>query len=417
MKWLGVLVVIFLACLAPRAGHAQGTPTCGAPRPYGTVACFVDQRIDLAALCADGTQPTYWYRPGFSTGANVWVIWLEGGGACDSQAECAYRLTKPQYASQLTSNGWVATPGQGLISWLMSENPALFDANTILLHYCSSDAWTGTKLSGVPFNINDSSTWNFAGKRIVVAQIKSLLEYYPALQNATEIVLGGDSSGGVGITEDYNNIAPLLPAGAVKLFVNDAGFTQDIGQYEAALPPPYVYQGHPNSFEQDIQTRFAYWNAQGDVKCDLRATTAQQQQNCYDTDYILQNGFIQAPQFVATSQLDTSQVTEGICPDQWGYCPVPRNPEKKQGVYATAFGEAMATDMVGTGGQAGYTVFAPDQYEHVLLENDAMFETPFEFAGGEMAPRDAFDAWLANPFGPRVVNLGTGPGVAPANAQ
>ena len=410
---VAALFVLISGWCAPTTAHAAGV-SCGAAVAYGTEACFIDTAFDPQALCNDGTVPAFWYRPGIGAGINQWVIWLQGGGTCDDQTSCAARGNKVQAAMELTSNGFSATPGQGLISPKPTMNPSLHNANTVLIHYCTSDSWTGNHLATVPWDPNNSATaWNFDGRRVALAAIRSVAELLPSFASASQIVLGGDSSGGIGVVLTYNDILPLLPSGAAKLMTSDAGLELDIGQFDQTQPAPYIYPNHPNAYETDIQTRLVYWNARGDAVCDATAVTKQEHADCDDSTYVLQHGFINAPTFVSISLLDEAQVTDQLCPSLYGFCPTPSDPNAPPGIYATAFAQRMAVRVQGVGTQATYTAYSPDQYLHVITNLDKTFPTPYQFPSGNIAPRDAFDAWLANPGGPRQIYLGNGPGVGP----
>ena len=413
MRFLGTigLVGVAAAWCVPSTGHAS--MVCGpVKKNIHNQACYIDPAFDPAALCNDGTTPGFWYRPGFGSGTNIWVFWMEGGGFCDSQASCANRATKRQAATTLTSNGFTTSPGQGIQSPAVSVNPVLNNANQVLMHYCSSDTWVGNQMgSGAAFDPNDSSTWNFEGRRIAIAQIKSVYELAPSLSSATQVIIGGTSSGGIGATLVANDLIPLMPAAALKMVVNDAGFLLDIGQFDSHGTFPYIYTGHPNDFETDLQTRLTYWNAHGDSVCDASAVTPTDHMNCYNTSFVLQNGFIQAPVFVAESQLDTAQITEELCPQLYGYCQISHDASDEQGEYATAFGQQMATLIEGHGTQANYTAYSPDIYVHVILDNNTEFLTPQQFAKGSYPPEQPFDTWVQATSWGKQLYVGTGPGV------
>jgi hypothetical protein len=397
----------------PQVAHAA-KPSCGIRNKSGAKVCSIDPRIDRQAVCADGTVPAYWYRPGFGTGANTWLIWLGGGGSCDSPGYCSVWVTKEGVPAFLTSTGFLPTPGKGITSSDSSTNPSLYNANTIYLHYCSADNWTGEKAgSGAGFSLNDTTTWNFEGRPVAVAGIKSLDEFYPALATASTIIVGGDSSGGAGAVEVANDILPLLPAAPQKLLVVDAGFALDIGDFDQLAPPSFVNPATPTFFETDTQQRLSFWNARGDAVCAASATTPQQQGNCYNTAYILENGYINVPTFVAEALLDTSQITFQLCPSEYGYCEFGRNPRTPPGVYETNFGAGMTAALIGAGTPAPYTIYAPDVLMHVILNDDDAFTIPRQFPQGDIAPRDVLDAWLADPTQPKASFIGTGPGVAP----
>jgi hypothetical protein len=408
--WLATAALGFLL---PGRAHAA-KPSCGVRNSSGAAACSIDAKIDPTAVCADGSTPAYWYRPGFGSGAKTWLIWFGGGGSCDSAAFCSVWVTKEGIPAFLTSKGFLPAPGKGITSANSNTNPSLYNANTVYLHYCTADNWTGARQDpGLPYAIGNSATWNFDGRAVAVAEIKSLVEYYPALATAGTVILGGDSSGGAGVTEEANNVLPLLPAGPQKLLVNDAGFALDIGDYDVTAPPSFVNPAVPTYFETDTVQRFIYWNATGDRLCDAAAVTQAQQVDCYNTAYILEHGYIGVPSFVAESLLDTSQITFQLCPSEFGYCAFSRVPESPEGIYETNFAAGMTAAVVGTGTPAPYTSYAPDVFMHVVLNDDDAFTIPRQFAQGDLAPRDVFDAWLANPTQPTETFIGTGPGVAP----
>jgi hypothetical protein len=405
---LGLLVAA--VWMAPHAALAA-KPKCQALTISDARACSVDPTLDKDAVCNDGTTPAFWYRLGSGSGKNVWVIWLGGGGACDSQASCQVEAAETGSNFIVSSKGFEPTPPQGILSNVASINPMLYNANAVYLHYCSSDSWAGDIQGVGAFDLNNSATWDFEGRRVAISQIKSIGELFSSFADAKEIILGGDSSGGIGVTEVANDLLPLLPTQATKLLVNDAGFSLDIGEFDQAVGAPYVYEGHPNAFESDVYARLLYWNARGDAVCSANATTVVQRVNCYNSSYILQHGFIKVPSFVAQSQIDPAQVTQELCPAEFGVCPVSHVATTPQGMYATAFGVQMAAAVLGTGTAAPYTGYSPDVYIHVLLNKNPEFNTPHQFPQGAITPSQALDAWLANPTAPRTTYIATGPGV------
>jgi hypothetical protein len=400
-----------LAALIAAPGRAHAAVACGTPNAAGAAACFIDPKLDPKALCNDGTLPMFWIRPGSGVGASRWIIWLQGGGHCTDQPSCAQRAATPGTASLITSNGFAATAGIGVISSSASENPVMYNANTVNIHYCSSDDWTGAYSSTSAFNPNDPTTWNFQGRRIALAAINSLRELEPSFAFAAFIVFGGTSAGGEGATLVANDVLPLLPPAPTILLANDAGFANDIGQFDASAPSPYIYAGEPNAFFTNFQNAINLWHGRGDAKCAATAGTLQQQINCYNSALVLQQGYITLPSFVAESQIDSAQVSDEICPSLYGDCAVPHNPASQQGVYTTAFGQAMASQLTGAGTKAAYWVTSPDAYMHVILQDDAQFIAAYTTATGSVTPRDQWDAWLNDPRGPRTLSLGTGPGV------
>ena len=225
---------------------------------------------------------------------------------------------------------------------------------------------------------------------------------------ATQIVLGGSSSGGIGIAVTANDILPELPPAPDIRLVEDAGFAMNIGQFDQTAPAPYVYAGHPDAFDALFEAGMALWGGWGDSVCAAAAQTPQDQVACYSSN-IFRKGYIQLPSFVAESQLDTPQLSDELCAQDNGNCALPHDPQSPQGMYATAFALSMAATLAGDAASA-YSVFSPDTYLHVMLSN-AAFTRPFAFASGTLTPRDVFDAWLQSDGSLRIVALGTGPGV------
>ncbi|KAJ0013993.1 hypothetical protein Pint_21869 [Pistacia integerrima] len=72
------------------------------------------------AVCLDGTLPGYHLHRGYGSGANSWLIQLEGGGWCNSVRTCVYRK-KTRRGSSLYMEKWI--PFTGILSNKAQENP------------------------------------------------------------------------------------------------------------------------------------------------------------------------------------------------------------------------------------------------------------------------------------------------------
>ena len=411
MKWstLHPSAAFLLAISAASVIQAHAAPACGQANASGAAVCYTDPAIDPAALCNDGSPPAFWVRPGSGAGARTWVIWLEGGGQCTSQASCAQRA-KGADAGHLTSAGFHAGSGAGVLSPSPAINPRLYNANAVLIHYCSSDDWSGDRTSSVAFDPADPATWQFQGRRIALASIASLRELGLGFRRASNIVLGGSSAGGLGVTVTANDILPTLPRSARVHLVNDAGFAIEVGQYDPEIAAPYMFKGQPSAFTRLFEAGMALWHGRGDAKCDASATTPQARGACYSA-LVFSRGYIGVPSLVAESQLDTVQLSDELCPAAGGACPVPHDSGSMQGQYAVAFGRAMVHDLVGPGAQATYAVYSPDATMHTMLTNASQFNARYAFPNGMLSPATVLGLWLRGSSG-RVVEVGTGPGLA-----
>ena len=69
------------------------------------------------------------------------------------------------------------------------------------MHYCSSDLYIGEKEHSLQDSIQDSiqnSILHFNGKRILREIVKQIVSFYPQIEKASRITLGGGSAGSVG---------------------------------------------------------------------------------------------------------------------------------------------------------------------------------------------------------------------------
>jgi hypothetical protein len=394
-------MVFCATCATALIGQtATAQVKCGGPDSNGTKLCQVDPSIDASALCNNHSTPSFYFRPGISS--STWVIWLEGGGWCIDATSCSER-NRYNVTGKLTT----ANDGAGVLSNDSNINPLLYNANTVVIHYCSSDRWSGnSSLKTAKFDMNNPNTWDFEGRRIALAAVASLKQL--GLASATQILLGGSSAGAEGMTFVANDIIPTLPTSNV-LVANDSGFGIDIGQYDdsVAASPTYAFMGHPNAFETFVATGAALWSGTGDSKCLQNGGT---QVECYTSSYVLQNGYIAKPVFVDIAEMDAAQLTYELCPQLYGNCPFMRN-VPSQVDYANYFSTIMISAVIGSGTQANYSAYSPDSTVHVMLTDPTQFTKPHNFPGGPKTPRDAFNAWYMNPTGPRQVLIGNSPDV------
>lgn len=105
---------------------------------------------------------------------------------------------------------------------LLSSDPALnplwHASNHVLLPYCSSDMWAGTRLR------TDNQTFSFAGRLIVQSVFSELLKN--GLKG--RLVLAGSSAGGAGVMFHADTSRRMLRAYGVKVAaISDSGWFLD----------------------------------------------------------------------------------------------------------------------------------------------------------------------------------------------
>ncbi|XP_024175685.1 pectin acetylesterase 10-like [Rosa chinensis] len=88
------------------------------------------------AVCLDGTLPGYHLHRGYGSGANSWLIQLEGGGWCNTIRNCAYRKTTRRGSSKFMEKQLLFT---GILSNKAEENPGLGISSEMLPKESLSD--------------------------------------------------------------------------------------------------------------------------------------------------------------------------------------------------------------------------------------------------------------------------------------
>jgi len=185
------------------------------------------------SLCLDGTQSGYYYSKASSANGTKWVIALEGGGECVTNASCADRAL----GDLGSSAGWAPTMGLGQLqsSW-DGENPDCFDWHHVYLKYCTGDLFMGTVET--PDSDNQWGWAKFDGA-LVVAELLNELKSENALGDATDVVWTGVSAGGIGSFAHVDAVAEFLP-GAKVAAVPVAGFYFDYAPYAGPAAAQYV---------------------------------------------------------------------------------------------------------------------------------------------------------------------------------
>lgn len=172
---------------------------------------FVDINKFPDAVCNDGSPAGFVIRRGLNSAANRWVLFLQPGGLCIDQASCQ---TRAKESPQLVGSEYYGKPstgpnqnfaeahflgaGNGILSPDANDNPDFWDATIVESLYCSSDFYQGDKPGAGVFSPDNVQTWNFHGRAILSAALKTLKENYN-LDNASDVLFAGASAGGVGL--------------------------------------------------------------------------------------------------------------------------------------------------------------------------------------------------------------------------
>ena len=338
----GVLIFSFYALLTLQTAHQ--------PVSSQTLLRHVVSN-DSRAVCNDGSPAIYYLHlqtqfHNNETYSRKWLIFLEGGGGCNSAQDCQRRYQKTPYF--MTSKGY---PNSTVARTLLAD-PEMADYNKVIMVYCSSDLWLGNdagKSSGgntdggdgdtkdksvnnnnanknvttkpdtnitnnnnstnnntnnnstnknnstntnknITSNINSKSKRNinnitfndnitnnndkndennderelptptprkfmFRGAVIFSTILMELLSHH-GLNNATEVIMAGQSAGGVGVMNHLQFVSSVLPANCKLSSVLDSAWFINFENY-------FTDDGSTSGEDQQKQQNLAFANEMG----------------------------------------------------------------------------------------------------------------------------------------------------------
>ena len=366
--------------------------TTPSPNSNANQLVFLSKTTYPQAVCNDGTQGGYVLRAGQGSGVNRWVISLEGGGDCYDQASCASRAaSKGELVSTepIARNTSLAPGLGGLLAPDSTVNPDFYDANEVQIIYCSSDDWSGAKNGVGTFNANDDTTWNFQGRAILDAAIADLKANH-GLNSATEVMLTGQSAGGLGVYANTNDVAKLVPSTARFVAYSDAAFLDEVNVFNPAVAPPYDDPTQPSAQVSTKGLGIVLWNGTGDSVCNATATTSLQQLECYNSQQLLApGGTITLPMMVSEAEQDQAQLSSNGIPAFTG------NFTAAEQDYIQYFAAQMRAGLATT--NSNVSIFSPDVLVHVEATDPTLFIQSQTFPSGQSTLQQVVGAWYKTP--------------------
>ncbi|CAI8605781.1 unnamed protein product [Vicia faba] len=127
-----------LSILEAHEGYSFSSNLVNQPRMVGIT--FIQSAAAKGAVCLDGTLPAYHFDRGYGSGANSWIVNLEGGAWCNNVRTCVYRKTTRRGSSNFMEK---AIPFTGIMSNNPRENPDFFNWNRVKIRYCDGASFTG----------------------------------------------------------------------------------------------------------------------------------------------------------------------------------------------------------------------------------------------------------------------------------
>ncbi|KAH8257216.1 hypothetical protein KR038_005937 [Drosophila bunnanda] len=166
------------------------------------------KRANLAntsITCNDGTHAGYYLRK--QPNSKKWIVFLEGGWHCFDVRSCRARWMRLRHL--MTSSQWPETRDVGgILSPHPEENPYWHNANHVLIPYCSSDSWSGTRTE--PDTRDPENSWRFMGALILKQVIAELIPVGLGRVPGGELLLVGSSAGGLGVMLNLDRIRDFL---------------------------------------------------------------------------------------------------------------------------------------------------------------------------------------------------------------
>ena len=252
MKRIASVVLLLIATSSSAQQLLPQALSCGRTGDAGGIGGGTDltrvtvDTISFPTAVCNGATPAVFYVAPYTReeDRNKWVIFLQGGGTCRNGELCAQRWcsvdTHFGMDKMSSSETKPSIRGAGILSPAASNNFGTW--NRVLVYYCSSDTWAGTKTS-VAMATAGSRQVNymihFKGHYIVDAVIDTLrrtiprrrrpvsrtdeahaealsaLAPLPDLDEATAVIFGGSSGGGGGVRNNVDRVNAKLKAANV----------------------------------------------------------------------------------------------------------------------------------------------------------------------------------------------------------
>ncbi|XP_069680957.1 palmitoleoyl-protein carboxylesterase NOTUM [Periplaneta americana] len=251
--------------------------------------------------CNDGSPAGFYLRR--SHGSRRWIVFLEGGWYCYDQRSCHSRWQRLRHL--MTSRHWPETRSVGgILSMNPEDNQFWWNANHVLVPYCTSDSWSGTRVQPTA-----ETRFSFMGALVVRQVVQDLLPL--GLGNASLLLLAGSSAGGTGVMVNLNPVAALLPHVSVR-GVSDSGWFLDRA--------PYSQDGQALAPLDAVKKGIQLW--QGQVPSECRTLYPLEPWRCYFGYRAYPT--LTAPLFVFQWLFDEAQMTADnvgapVTKQQWDY--------------------------------------------------------------------------------------------------
>ncbi|KAF3330516.1 pectin acetylesterase 5-like protein [Carex littledalei] len=286
---LGLALLVFSGVMFLRFTSPSQDGALNSSDPVLVDLTLVKNAKEKGALCLDGTLPGYHFLKGFDSGADNWLIHLEGGGWCHDLESCnARKYTVYGSSSRMERQ----VPFTGILSNLPSYNPDFFNWNKVKIRYCDGASFSGD----VEETEQNGTTLYFRGERIWKAVMEELL--LNGLATAKKALLTGCSAGGLATYIHCDDFKALLPNAETVKCMADGGFFLDVKDISGKSSMHDFYSDVVHL--QDVGKMFP--------NCISRMDAAK----CFFPEEITKS--ISTPVFILNSAYDAWQVKNVLAP-------------------------------------------------------------------------------------------------------
>ncbi|KAG9130646.1 hypothetical protein Leryth_011896 [Lithospermum erythrorhizon] len=243
--------------------------------------------VDKGAVCLDGTPPGYHFHRGYGSGANSWLVELEGGGWCNSIRACVYRKKTRRGSSSYMEQEIAFT---GILSDKAEENPDFFNWNRVKVRYCDGASFAGD-------GEDMAAGLQFRGQQIYQAAMEELMS--KGMFYADQALLSGCSAGGLAVFLHCDEFRTLFPRDTHVKCMSDAGLFMDAIDVAGG-------NSIRNFFEGVVSLQGVQKNLPRSCTSHLDALS------CFFPQNLINH--ISTPLFVLNAAYDSWQVQESLAP-------------------------------------------------------------------------------------------------------
>eukprot|EP01051_Picozoa_sp_SAG22_P012633 SAG22_NODE_1332_length_4702_cov_1.577232_2_plen_803_part_00 len=325
----------FAAQPACTGEHPAPPPPPPPPGSQGVLVKLTAAVASHGARCLDGTPAAYYFSKGTGSGADKWVVYLNGGGWCWSESE---EWSDTSQSCWGRAGGGLGT-SNGLPPTRTNARPSttpMANWNQANVIYCDGGSFSGNREDPVVTpqyrwpngsTTGPNKTLFYRGQRNLNAIVDDLKAKGMQGAGASLAVLGGCSAGAMAALAQCNHFASR--AGVPSKCVGDAGFfidTKSLYQFPTpfALSPAIPAGAYVSLTRRQYTNLVRFMNSSLDAQCEAHADTNTYRgacfypQNCLkhsETPMFLRNSMYNYGEWEMTSTIWTQGAS--VTPD-WG---------------------------------------------------------------------------------------------------